>query len=219
MNRSQRARQAEETLAVLDRGLRNVACLNFASAKNPGGGFLRGSQAQEESLARSSGLYACISRMNGYYAANRSCGTALYTDHIIYSPRVPVFRDDAGGLLDEPYLVSFITAPAVNAGAVRKNEPARVPEILPVMRRRAEHVLKVALAHGDRHLILGAWGCGVFQNDPADIAHVFGALLLESDDFRDNFCSVVFAVLDRTTDGKIIGPFREMCKGSDRQAR
>ncbi|MCP4113573.1 MAG: TIGR02452 family protein [Desulfobacteraceae bacterium] len=27
----------------------HIACLNFASAKNPGGGFSSGSQAQEES--------------------------------------------------------------------------------------------------------------------------------------------------------------------------
>jgi uncharacterized protein (TIGR02452 family) len=37
-----------------------LACLNFASAKNPGGGFLSGSQAQEESLARASGLYSTL---------------------------------------------------------------------------------------------------------------------------------------------------------------
>ena len=42
------------------RNLAGTLCLNFASAKNPGGGFLGGSQAQEESLARSSGLYLAL---------------------------------------------------------------------------------------------------------------------------------------------------------------
>ena len=37
-----------------------VVCLNFASAKNPGGGFLGGSQAQEETLARASAIYPCL---------------------------------------------------------------------------------------------------------------------------------------------------------------
>ena len=54
----------ETTLAgiarVLADGAGPVAALNFASAKNPGGGFLGGSQAQEESLARSSALYASL---------------------------------------------------------------------------------------------------------------------------------------------------------------
>ena len=36
---------------------RRIGVLNFASAKHPGGGFRGGSQAQEESIARSSTLY------------------------------------------------------------------------------------------------------------------------------------------------------------------
>ena len=55
----------------------DVVCLNFASTKNPGGGFLRGSQAQEESLARASGLYACISPMTGYYDTTRNQPSCL----------------------------------------------------------------------------------------------------------------------------------------------
>ena len=72
-------------------GFSDPLCLNFASAKNPGGGFLSGSQAQEESLARASGLYATLCDQTGYYEVNRRCRTALYTNHAIYSPRVPVF--------------------------------------------------------------------------------------------------------------------------------
>src|SRR5690242_5063046 len=108
---------------------RRVLALNFASAKNPGGGFLNGSQAQEESLARASGLYACVAPLRDYYDANRACGSCLYTDHLIYSPDVPVFRDDDDRLLARPYAVSFVTAPAVNAGAVHRNEPRQAHRI------------------------------------------------------------------------------------------
>lgn len=142
---------------------RSILCLSFASAKNPGGGFLGGSEAQEESLARSSGLYACISQMTEMYEANRACGTSLYTDNMIYSPGVPVFRDERGELLDSPHLVSIITAPAPNAGAVLVNEPHYIDKIEGTLLGRAEKVLSVAAIHGERNLILGAWGCGVFR--------------------------------------------------------
>ena len=67
-----------------------LACLNFASAKNPGGGFLSGSQAQEESLARASGLYATLQTQPEYYDYHRQGSSSLYSDHMIFSPGVPV---------------------------------------------------------------------------------------------------------------------------------
>lgn len=204
----------ETTLAAarrltVDRGLGLVLCLNFASAKNPGGGFLGGSQAQEESLARSSGLYASLQSRWDYYEANRACGTCLYTDHMILSPGVPVFRDDDAALLDRPYHLGMLTAPAVNAGAIRDNEPHRAAQIRPTMAARIAKVLAVAAHHGFTHLVLGAWGCGVFRNDPAEVAELFADALLRDERFCGRFASIVFAVLDRTPDEQIIGPFRE----------
>jgi uncharacterized protein (TIGR02452 family) len=189
-----------------------VAALNFASAKNPGGGFLNGSQAQEESLARTTGIYPCIARQKGMYDVNRKIGTTLYTDHMIYSPDVPVIRDDEDHLLSNPFPVSFITAPAVNAGAVRRNEPEKVKRIEPVMIERIEKVLTVAALHGHRHLVLGAWGCGVFENDPRDMARWFGRHLLDGA-FRGIFSMVVFAVYDRSPDLRFLRPFTEIFGG------
>ncbi|MCA9020289.1 MAG: TIGR02452 family protein [Planctomycetaceae bacterium] len=64
-----------------------IGVLNFASAKNPGGGFLGGSQAQEESLARSSSLYASLNLFhNQYYETHRRLRSAFYSDRMIYSP-------------------------------------------------------------------------------------------------------------------------------------
>ena len=100
-----------------------VAALNFASAKNPGGGFLSGAQAQEECLARASTLHACLAPQHVYYDANRACGSVLYTDHLIVSPGVPVFRDDADELLETPWAVTILTCPAPNAGAIAANRP------------------------------------------------------------------------------------------------
>jgi uncharacterized protein (TIGR02452 family) len=183
-------------------------CLNFASAKNPGGGFLGGSQAQEESLARSSALYASlVTQLDTYYATNRSCGTALYTDCMIVSPSVPVFRTDDGSLLAEPYLLAILTSPAVNAGAVLRNEPEKESLIRPVMASRLARILAIAAHHGYEHLVLGAWGCGVFRNDPNQVAELFGSALLDGGPFHGCFRTVSFAVYDTTPDERIIRPF------------
>ena len=187
----------------------NPLALNFASAKNPGGGFLKGSQAQEESLARASGLYPCIAQMQAMYETNRQFRSCLYTDNMIYSPGVPVFRDDRDQLLEAPYLVSFVTAPAVNAGVVRRRKRENVARIEDVMRERMEKVLSLAVIHHHETLVLGAWGCGVFRNNPRDVARWFGDHLTGNGLFTRSFKKVVFAVLDRRG-GAVVRPFRNV---------
>lgn len=181
-------------------GFRPVA-LNFASARNPGGGFLNGARAQEESLCRSSALYECING-NAMYRHHATLAGGFYTNYAIYSPTVPVFKDDDGQRLDEPYLCAFVTAPAVNAGAIR--EKHRHP-IQDEMRDRVEKVLAIMAGHGHDAAVLGAWGCGVFKNDPELIADLFAQALRGS--FAGVFAKVVFAVL--SSDGETIRPFEE----------
>jgi uncharacterized protein (TIGR02452 family) len=197
------------TLAV-SRGLaeegHRVAALNFASAKNPGGGFLTGAQAQEESLARASGLYAMLLG-DPMYDHHRSRKDPMYTTWVIYSPDVPVFRLDEGKLLDEPYFCSFLTSPAVNFGALRQRDH-RGDEIRRVMQERIERVLGVAALHGHEVLVLGAWGCGVFKNDPEQIAELFQIALAGR--FRGAFTHVVFAVLDSSGEKRSLGPFEQV---------
>lgn len=182
---------------VFCEGIKDTVCLNFASAKNPGGGFLNGSQAQEESLARSSGLYPCISQMNEMYEYNRSRKTCLYSDHMIYSPKVPVFRDDNDRLLKEPYLVSFITSPAVNAGVVRAREMDNKERIDEVMIERIKKILSVAALNNNKAIVLGAYGCGVFRNRTEDIAEYFKKVLYD-DGYKFLFDKIVFAVYDKS---------------------
>lgn len=189
-------------------GERHIAALNFASAKNPGGGFLGGAKAQEEDLARCSALYSCQIKKRAYYDANRACGTLLYTDHQIYSPDVPFFRDERLELLETPFLVSIITSPAPNAGEELRNHPGAGAEILKALRRRAEQILRVALHHRHEVLVLGAWGCGVFRNDPHQVAQVF-AELLSQPPFRSSFRRAVFGIYDRSKGQTTLRAFQE----------
>ncbi|HEY1110323.1 MAG TPA: TIGR02452 family protein [Opitutaceae bacterium] len=214
MRRQTRITVTEETtceaivrMAAEARG--HLAALNFASARNPGGGFLGGAQAQEEALARSSALYPCLCTQQAtYYEPNRANRSLLYLDLAIFSPGVPFFRDDAGNLLPQPALASVITAPAPNAGAVQNNQPRDVEKIEPTLRRRAEFVLAIAAQEKVERLILGAWGCGVFRNDPAMVARAFGDLLLRGGRYADVFSEVVFAIYDRTSSRGTLQAFK-----------
>lgn len=186
---------------------RPVAVLNFASARNPGGGYLNGAQAQEEALCRASALHATLLRAPDYYAHHRADPDVFYTDRVIHSPRVPVFRDERGALLDEPFTVGFLTSPAPNAGVVRRRTPERAGQLPAALAARAERVLETAAAAGYRRLVLGAWGCGVFRNDPAVVAGAFRALLMGEGRFAGHFEEIVFAVLDRSSGTPTLAAF------------
>ena len=184
---------SETTIAAMKRLARepgHLACLNFASAKNPGGGFLGGAQAQEESLARSSALYPCQLEHPEHYQRNRAHRSLLYLDLALWSPRVPFFRDDDGRWLDEPVLASVITCAAPNAGAL--NRGTSVGELEATLVRRARLVFAIAHHHAVDTLVLGAWGAGVFRNDPVMVARIFRDYL--TGEFAGAFARVVFAV-------------------------
>ncbi|WP_460346910.1 TIGR02452 family protein [Actinoallomurus acanthiterrae] len=181
-------------------GTGRIAVLNFASARNPGGGYLGGARAQEEDLCRHSLLYPCLLRAPDYYEAHRASTDLLYSHRVIWSPDVPVHRGDDGELLAEPYPVSFLTCPAPNAGEAVRRDPAVRDRLPQVLHERARRVLAVAAHHGARRLVLGAWGCGVFRNDPQQVAEAFHAHLTAGGEFHAVFDHVVFAVWDRKPD-------------------
>jgi len=169
--------------------------LNFASAKNPGGGFLNGSLAQEETLATSSDLYNSQLQAREFYDANRSCRTALYTHNMIYSLGISFIRDGRMNLLQSPVYANVLTSPAVNAGAFYKNENGNKSTVIAVMEKRIRYILKILASKNNRAVILGAFGCGVFKNEPDDIAGIFHKLL-KNEQMEKHFERIVFAVYD-----------------------
>ncbi|WP_194916024.1 TIGR02452 family protein [Catenulispora rubra] len=193
---------------VLTEGASDVAILNFASARNPGGGYLGGARAQEEDLCRSSALYTTLLEARDYYDAHRANRDTRYSHRVIFSPAVPVYRDSATRLLDAPYQVSYLTSPAPNAGALAKHEPAALDEIEDLLTERAGRVLAVAAEHGVQTLVLGAWGCGVFRNDPTTVARVFRAHLTDGGVFEGRFARVVFAVYDTSSAKTTLAAFQ-----------
>jgi uncharacterized protein (TIGR02452 family) len=184
-------------------GASRIGVLNFASAKNPGGGFLRGTQAQEESIARSSTLYPSLtsSTSQPFYALHRPDPRRGYYSHaMIYSPDILIFRDDDGGWA-VPVKVDVLTSPAVNAGIVRKRHQGDVePQIEHVMRERMTRILSLFEKHGATDLVLGSFGTGIFKNNVDMVANLWKDLLLGTGTrFEHSFQRVVFAILGAET--------------------
>lgn len=191
---------------LAEEGRQHIGVLNFASAKNPGGGFLNGAMAQEESLAASSTLYRTLIAHEEYYRANRAQNSMMYTDYGIYSPQVTFFRYGNFRLAEHPVSASVLTLPAVNMGqAVRKGED--IDQAERVMKRRMKLALAIFAEQGDRNLVLGAYGCGVFRNDPKKVAVWWKEILEEG--MAGYFDTIFYAVLDRSEKGSCIQAFME----------
>jgi len=180
---------------------KRIAALNFANGINPGGGFLRGARAQEEALCRSSALYVTLLG-DPMYAYHEKRGLPDSTDWIIYSPGVPVFRTDDGQPLDEPWLLDFFTCAAPYEPAVGADASADL------LKKRIVRLLKAAEALACDSLVLGAWGCGAFGNDPERTAGDFRRIL--ETEYAGVFADIVFAVADWSPERRFLGPFCEV---------
>ena len=176
-----------------------LVLLNFASARNPGGGFLNGAKAQEEDLCRCSALYPTLLEHTEYYDANRAQASMLYTDYMIFSPNVPFFKiRGTGELLKKPFLASIITAPAPNSRPYlnRNGDPASLSECF---LRRWKNVLVVAKDQKIATVLLGAWGCGAFGGDPKLASDTARQAIRETGSGLEK---IVFAIPNRGKQGR-----------------
>ena len=163
-----------------------TAVLNFADYKVPGGMFLAGSRAQEESLCHESTLYNVLSQCYNYYGWNRqNLNKGLYKDRSIYSKDIIFIRDEDAVKCD------VITCAAPNIRTARRWQNVEADENKLVLIKRIQHILNVAAVNQVDNLILGAFGCGVFGQDPLEVAMIF-KLCLEQ--INNPFKKVIFAV-------------------------
>lgn len=161
-------KQTTIACVIANRESRSIA-LNFASAYHPGGGYLTGARAQEESLCRASGLYYTLRDVTAFYDDNKRGGVE-YTDGMIHSENVPVVRDDFGKAPDTPVLCDFLTVPAVNrhkAHAIPREQTNLT------MERRINKIVSYCAETDCGTVILGAFGCGVFGNYQNEVLPMF----------------------------------------------
>lgn len=181
-----------------------IGVLNFASAKNPGGGYKEGVKAQEEALARCSTLVYCLTskKVQAYYNTNREiCKTkkphyGLYTDYTIYSEAVPFIRDDNFNYYKSPIYTDIVTSPAVNYGVIAREEgetDSTRKLVKETMIHRIEGIISLFSHHKVERIVLGAFGCGVFRLSPILVASAFKQVL-EEKGLGSTFKEIVFAI-------------------------
>lgn len=219
------AKRTFEAAAAYARTVRTCV-LNFASATNPGGGVVNGSSAQEESLCRTSTLYFNLNvreMWDGFYSPHRRAGNPLHSDDIIYTPRVVVFKRDTDRptLLAEGdwYEVDVISCAAPNlrekpSNRMNAHDGNRRIAISPddlrrLHERRLARILDVASANGAEAVVLGAFGCGAFRNDPTVVASAAAAVIPS---YRTLFRTIEFAVYCRPGDASNYTAFRNIMR-------
>lgn len=174
---------------------KRIAVLNFASAVSPGGGVTSGSSAQEESLCRCSTLYPLLNReelWDSYYNCNRVKRNGLHTDACIYTPGVKIIKSDT----DHPERLpegEWTDVDVITCAAPDLNHIFSISdeELLQLHLNRGRKILNVALENGVDCIVLGAFGCGAFMNDPHVVAKAYAQLMEE---YRGSFDEVEFAI-------------------------
>ncbi len=170
-----------------------VALLNFASYKEPGGLFLNGSKAQEECLCHASYLYNVLRKFETFYSwNNQHKNKALYLNRALYSPNI-LFQYG-----DSTFNCDVITCAAPNKSAAQEYCKVSDEENKKALESRIKFILDIAAFHNVDTLILGAYGCGVFGQDPTETAMIFKNCLNTS--HKNRFSKVVFAVPDGNND-------------------
>jgi len=203
-----------------------VGVHNFASATNPGGGVTRGSSAQEECLCRCSNLYFCLNTpemWDGFYRPHRKERNSLHNDDIIYTPDVVVFKSDTSHpeLMPENkwYKVNVLTCAAPNLRPKPSNDynpddgiavKITDKELLALQEKRLGKVLDVAVMEGNEVVILGAFGCGAFDNNPDIVARAAANVVKE---YRFAFKTIEFAVYCSAWDKRNFETFERVMKG------
>ena len=174
-----------------------ICVLNMASAKKPGGGVERGEPTQEECLYRCSNLSQ--HNLDIYYP--------LKDNEFMYQQDVVFFKDAEYEILDEDHWVEadVISFPAINLNPnsyFDKEQQKWIDGLIekPIdydaqLKAKIRALFDAAIQRNVDIMILGAWGCGVFKNDPTDVAYAFRDVLIE-EEYSKQFQSVVFPVIN-----------------------
>ena len=151
-------------------GKEKTAVLNFASYRHAGGGFLNGALAQEEALCHASFLYNVLRAFPGYYEWNEAhYNRGMYMNRALYSPGVCFFGNNDR---DHVY-ADVITCAAPNRSVLLKTGRFSEKDNETALQDRIRFIRDICDNEGVEILIAGAFGCGVFAQNPEAVAACF----------------------------------------------
>lgn len=221
---SDRSFQAAMRLVAHNPGCK-VAVMNFANAFHAGGGVVRGASAQEECLCRTSTLYPLIYRKSLYYSFykyHKDKNTPKASDSLIYTEGVVICKTDE----DLPKRMDkkdWVTVDVITIAAPDLRKSSNVffelvngggnmndAELFGYHVKRAIHMFTVAASKGADVLVLGAFGCGAFQNNPEVVARAYKIAIQE---FPKVFKKIEFAVYCPPGDSKNYDVFYDTIMG------
>jgi uncharacterized protein (TIGR02452 family) len=184
----------------------DVMVLNLASDWSPGGGWLKGSLAQEEELFYRTSLGIDLGFSKDAkphpYDPSRKWHYPLQSDQVIYTPKAVVLRQDAsnGYACNKPKdrcVVSFLAVSAIRNPKCIQNKNKewtfanKFDEEL--TRRKICAIFELAIVKKHTVLVLGALGCGCFHGPPHAVARLFKEAIQI---YETYFKLVTFAILD-----------------------
>ncbi|KAK6385954.1 uncharacterized protein PV06_07116 [Exophiala oligosperma] len=151
----------------------NVAVLNMASPLLPGGGFLNGATAQEESLCNRTTLYPALK--DEFYRLPEV--GAIWTEDVL------VFRDHTGKDLGkgDRWWVDVISAAMLrfpDVEGIDNDKKYAGQKDRDTASRQIKCLMDILRAKGVEKCVLGAWGCGAYGNPVVEIARAFNKVIL-----------------------------------------
>jgi uncharacterized protein (TIGR02452 family) len=156
--------------------------LNLASWKKYGGGVARGAMAQEEELFRKTDYGI-------HYGAELY---PLKMNEFVCTPNVTVVKDEHYRDILPMIFVRFdaIAIAGISNPSLTSHNTL-VTRDYELTKNKIETIFKFAILNGHTNLVLGALGCGVFNNPPNDIIAIYNYCLCKYNGF---FKNVVFAI-------------------------
>jgi uncharacterized protein (TIGR02452 family) len=187
-----------EVAQLLQKNGYHPLVLNFANKTKAGGGVIRGAQAQEEALFRRSSYYLGLDIKYNDVLHKKLKGKYLVPEFgAVYTPYVQIIRgtEKEGYPFIKAFEVDFVASAAYNLSSRDFDAPKNTLDYCKGMKEKMRTILRLSAITNHDAVVLGAFGCGAFKNNPAVVSKLFQEVIQEPE-FQNHFRFIAFAILN-----------------------